>query len=497
MTSPLVVPVCGYMTLSRFDSFSVCPSTSTFCSRGDMGPGCRSCGARSRIGRSKAGPGARKVRGRGRRGISVPERAASALSSAPARLSTFSPQPPHRFSRGAIPPAPSGRPRSRTTYRSALALVLGRRSVVSWGMRAIWSGEITFGLVNVPVKLYGATRSHDISFHQVHDEDHGRIRYQRHCEVCGRQIDFEHIEKAYNDGDKTVILSDEELDSLPAEDNDQIDVVQFVPDEQVDPILFGTSYFLEPVGRSPKSYVLLRRTLEETERTAIVTFTLRTKTRLGVLRVHDDLMVLQTMRWPKDLREVDFAPSGKRSEPKAKEVEMAGALVEQFSDDFDPEQFTDEYQEQLRTLLDEKLERGETVDTEATFGEEREEQEEREAEGGKVLSLMDALERSVTKRRGSATDSDKEGSGSEKSSGSQQSSGSTKSSDSKKSGSSGGSAKSSSSESGSAKSSSTSGSKSGSSKGGSKSGGTKKSGGSKKSDTSKKSSSSKQGKKSA
>src|SRR5699024_3400037 len=304
-------------------------------------------------------------------------------------------------------------------------------------------------------------------------------------------------EKAYNDGDKTVILSDEELDSLPAEDNDQIDVVQFVPDEQVDPILFGTSYFLEPVGRSPKSYVLLRRTLEETERTAIVTFTLRTKTRLGVLRVHDDLMVLQTMRWPKDLREVDFAPSGKKSEPKAKEVEMAGALVAQFSDDFDPEQFTDEYQEQLRTLLDEKLEKGETVDTAATFGEEREQQKEREAEGGKVLSLMDALERSVTKRRGSATDSDKEGSGSEKSSGSQQSSGSTKSSDSKKSGSSGGSAKSSSSESGSSKSSSTSGSKSGSSKGGSKSGGTKKSGGSKKSDTSKKSSSSKQGKKSA
>src|SRR5690625_6412598 len=101
---------------------------------------------------------------------------------------------------------------------------------------------------------------------------------------------------------------------------------------------------------------------------------------------------------------------------------MAGALVAQFSDDFDPEQFTDEYQEQLRTLLDEKLEKGETVDTAATFGEEREQQKEREAEGGKVLSLMDALERSVTKRRGSATDSDKEGSGSEKSSGSQQSS---------------------------------------------------------------------------
>ena len=337
-------------------------------------------------------------------------------------------------------------------------------------MRAIWSGEITFGLVNVPVKLYGATRSHDISFHQVHDEDHGRIRYQRHCEVCGRQIDFEHIEKAYDDGDKTVILSDEELDSLPAEDNDQIDVVQFVPDEQVDPILFGTSYFLEPVGRSPKSYVLLRRTLEDTERTAIVTFTLRTKTRLGVLRVHDDLMVLQTMRWPEDLREVDFAPSGKRSEPKAKEVEMAGALVEQFSDDFDPEQFTDEYQEQLRTLLDEKLEQGETVDTEATFGEERQEQKEREAEGGKVLSLMDALERSVNKRRGASSGTE-EGADEDDSSGGSTKSGGSKSGGSQK--------KSSSSSSGSKKSGSSSGSskKSGSSPSGSKRSGS--SGGSK------------------
>ena len=363
-------------------------------------------------------------------------------------------------------------------------------------MRAIWSGEITFGLVNVPVKLYGATRSHDISFHQVHDQDHGRIRYQRHCEVCGRQIDFEHIEKAYDDGDKTVILTDEELDSLPAEDNDQIDVVQFVPDEQVDPILYGTSYYLEPVGRSPKSYVLLRRTLEDTERTAIVTFTLRTKTRLGVLRVHDDLMVLQTMRWPKDLREVDFAPSGKKAEPKAKEVEMAGALVEQFSDDFDPEQFTDEYQEQLRTLLDEKLEKGETVDTEATFGEERQEQKEHEAEGGKVLSLMDALERSVNKRRGadSGEDQDEDAADEEKSSasasGSTKKTGSTKRTGSTKNG---GSKTGSTKNGGSKKSSSSSGSskKSGASGGSTKSGGSKPSEGSKKSSSKSKSSSSK------
>lgn len=263
-------------------------------------------------------------------------------------------------------------------------------------MRAIWSGEITFGLVNVPVKLYSATRSHDLSFHQVHDEDHGRIRYQRHCEVCGREVDYEHIDKAYDDGDKTVVLTDEELEALPAEDNNEIDVVQFVPSEQVDPILLGTSYFLEPVGRSSKAYVLLRRTLEDTERTAIVTFTLRTKTRLGVLRVHEDLLALQTLRWPTDLKEVDFAPS--KSKISSKELEMSASLVEQFSGDFEPEQFTDEYQEQLRELVDAKLEQGDSVDTDETFGKERADQD--SGEGGKVVSLMDALERSLQKRRG-------------------------------------------------------------------------------------------------
>ncbi|WP_434176057.1 Ku protein [Brachybacterium conglomeratum] len=299
-------------------------------------------------------------------------------------------------------------------------------------MRAIWSGEITFGLVNVPVKLYGATRSHDISFHQVHDDDQGRIRYERRCEVCGREIDYEHIDKAYEDGDKTVVLTDEELDALPAEENDEIDVVQFVPSDQVDPILLGTSYFLEPVGRSSKAYVLLRRTLEETERTAIVTFTLRTKTRLGVLRVHEDLLALQTLRWPTDLKDVDFGPS--RSKVSAKEMEMSAALVEQFSDDFHPEQFTDEYQAELRRLLEAKLEEGDTVDTDATFG--KQSSGEDSEEGGKVISLMDALERSVRRRRGGDTGAgdDGEKSGGTKKSGSKKSS-SKKAGDTKKSGS--------------------------------------------------------------
>ncbi|PWH07577.1 Ku protein [Brachybacterium endophyticum] len=281
-------------------------------------------------------------------------------------------------------------------------------------MRAIWSGEITFGLVNVPVKLYGATRSHDVSFHQVHDEDQGRIRYERRCDVCGRVIDYDHIEKAYAEGDKTVVLSDEELESLPAEESDEIDVVQFIPGDQVDAILLGTAYVLEPVGRSPKSYVLLRRTLENSDRTAIVTFTLRTKTRLGVLRSRGNLLTLQTMRWPEDIQEVDFPSARKRPKISAKELDMAGALVDQFSGDFEPEKYGDEYQEQLHELLEDKLEQGDAVDTDATFGREHEEKSEKDDEGGKVISLMDALDRSLQKRGGSggsATSKSSSGSG--------------------------------------------------------------------------------------
>ena len=129
-------------------------------------------------------------------------------------------------------------------------------------MRAIWSGSITFGLVNVPVKAYSTTTDHDVSFHQVHDADGGRIRYQRRCEVCGKKIDYEHIDKAYDDGDQTVVIHEEDFEALPEATNDEIEVVQFVPSDQVDPVTLEKSYFLEPQGKSPKSYLLLREALE-------------------------------------------------------------------------------------------------------------------------------------------------------------------------------------------------------------------------------------------
>jgi DNA end-binding protein Ku len=265
-------------------------------------------------------------------------------------------------------------------------------------MRAIWKGAIAFGLVNVPVKVYSATEDHDISLHQVHNADGGRIRYQRRCEVCSKIIDYEDIEKAYEDDGRTVMLTREELKSIPAENSHEIDVVQFVPADQLDPIMFEKSYYLEPDSKSPKAYMLLRRALEDTDRVAIVQFALREKTRLGALRIRGDILMLQSLLWADEVREAAFPALETSIRISAQEREMSAALVDSMAADFEPEQFTDDYQVQLRQLIDAKLEKGESLDTEETFGAAA-----AEAGTGEVIDLMEALKRSLEKKRGAGT----------------------------------------------------------------------------------------------
>jgi DNA end-binding protein Ku len=266
-------------------------------------------------------------------------------------------------------------------------------------MRAIWKGAVTFGLVNVPVKVYSATQDHDVPLHQVHDADGGRIRYQRRCEVCGKVVDYAHIDKAYDDGDRTVVITEEDLSSLPEEKSREIDVVEFVPSDQIDPVMLDRSYFLEPDSSSPKSYALLRRTLQETDRTAIVHVTLRQRTRLAALRVRGDVLMLQTLLWDDEVREADFPSLDAAPKVSPRELKMSAQLVEGFAEDFDPSKFSDEYQEQLRTLIDAKLAQGDSLDTDATFGE----SDDDEDSGGEVLDLMDALKRSIERSRGGAS----------------------------------------------------------------------------------------------
>jgi len=265
-------------------------------------------------------------------------------------------------------------------------------------MRAIGKRSIAFGLVSVPVKVYTATQDHDIALHQVHDKDRGRIRYERRCDVCGKVIPFEHIDHAYQEGDQTVVIDDEELERLPEASHDDIEVVEFVPSDQVDPIRFERSYFLEPEKSGVKPYVLLRKTLQRTERTAIVRFALRQKTHLGALRVHEDVIMLQSLFWGDEVREADFSALASPPTVTAKEQQLADSLVKSLESDFTPDAYRDEYQEQLRELIDAKLEQGEAVDTAATFGEEAEEGGRAEA-GGQVIDLMEALRRSVDRTR--------------------------------------------------------------------------------------------------
>ncbi|WP_067649704.1 non-homologous end joining protein Ku [Nocardia harenae] len=256
-------------------------------------------------------------------------------------------------------------------------------------MRAIWKGSIAFGLVNVPVKVYTATEDHDIRFHQVHAKDGGRIKYDRVCSVCGESVQYADIDKAYEspEGAK-VVLTDEDFAKLPAAEKHEIPVLQFVPSEQIDPILFEKSYYLEPDSTTPKAYVLLAATLERIDRTALVHFTLRQKTRLAALRVHDGVLLLQTLLWPDEVRAVDFESLQDASKPRPQEISMAETLVESMSDDFEPEQFTDEYQIELRKVLDEAIANG--SDTLVSRPEPEKEQVDAE-----VVDLVAALQRSL------------------------------------------------------------------------------------------------------
>ena len=252
--------------------------------------------------------------------------------------------------------------------------------------RAIWKGAVSFGLVSVPVKLYAATESHDISFRQVHAKDGGRIRYQRVCSIDGEEVEYADIAKGYETEDgEMVVLTDEDFAELPASSSREISVEKFVPREQIDPMWFEKSYYLEPDPAAAKPYALLREALKEADRVAVVTVSLRSRMTTAVLRVRDDVIVMQTMMWPDEVRKPEF--SGLDAADiyvKPQEMQMARMLVETLAGDYDPDEFEDDYQEALEALVRAKLEGGEVKRTEP-----------KEAGGGEVVDLLAALQKSV------------------------------------------------------------------------------------------------------
>lgn len=254
-------------------------------------------------------------------------------------------------------------------------------------MRSIWKGSISFGLVSIAVKVYSATEEKDIAFHQVHREDGGRIKYKRICSIDGEEVPYNDIAKGYElpDGDM-VVLTDDDLAELPLTSSREIDVLQFVPLEQVDPIYFNKSYYLEPDPRAAKAYVLLRDTLEKSGRVAVVKVALRRREALATLRVRAGVITLETMLWPDEIRNPEFGFLDEDVDVRPAEIAMANGLVESLSGDFNPADYTDQYRAALESVVEAKIEGRDLVPAPDTA--------ESEA-SGTVVDLVAALQASI------------------------------------------------------------------------------------------------------
>ncbi|WP_426509845.1 Ku protein [Dactylosporangium sp. McL0621] len=256
-------------------------------------------------------------------------------------------------------------------------------------MRAIWKGAVSFGLVSIAVRLYSATEEKDIRFHQVHREDGGRIKYKRVCSVDGEEVAYDDIAKGYDlGGGEMVILTDDDFSELPLTSSRAIEVLEFVPTEQVDPILYNKAYYLEPEQTAAKPYALLRDALTNVDRVAIVKVALRQREQLATLRVRDNVLVLNTMLWPDEIRTAKFDILDDDVTARPAELAMAGSLIESMAADFDPNSYTDNYREALQEVIDAKVAGREVVQP-----------EEAEEAPAAAVDLMAALRASVERAR--------------------------------------------------------------------------------------------------
>ncbi len=256
-------------------------------------------------------------------------------------------------------------------------------------MRAIWKGAVSFGLVSIGVRLYSATEEKDIRFHQVHRADGGRIRYKRTCSTCGEEVSYDDIAKGYDiGGGEIVVLTDDDFADLPLTTSRAIDVMEFVPVEQVDPMLYSKAYYLEPESMATKPYLLLREALADSQRVAIVKVALRQREQLATLRVRDGVLVLNTMLWPDEVRVPDFGFLDEDYDLRPQELAMAGSLIDSMAGDFDPDGYTDNYRVALQEVIDAKVEGRDVVPAPAD-----------EQPTGGAIDLMAALRASVDRAR--------------------------------------------------------------------------------------------------
>ncbi len=260
---------------------------------------------------------------------------------------------------------------------------LKEREKMEEAMRPIWKGAITFGLITIPVRMFSAIEEKSLRFHQLHNEDHGRIRYKRVCAACGKEVAWEEITKGYEyEKDRYVVFSEDELERLPGDAIRAIDVISFVPLEEIDPIYFQRPYYLAPEPTGLKAYRLLTQALSASGRIGVAKVVLREKEYLATLRFTGEILALETMNWPDEIRAPEFEELKKRVDIRPQELEMAKSLIENLSDHFEPDRFADTYRLRLEEAMRAKIEGEEVAVTESK-------------EPTAVMDLMEALRASV------------------------------------------------------------------------------------------------------
>lgn len=226
-------------------------------------------------------------------------------------------------------------------------------------MRAIWKGSISFGLVNIPIGLFPATRKEDISFRQLRAGDLSPIRYKRVAEADGEEVPWEKIVKGYeHEKGEFVIVTDEDFEKAIPEATQSIDITEFVELSEIDPMFFDKPYYLEPQKGGKKAYALLRETLKETGKVGIARVVIKTRQHLAAVKPKEDALVLELMHFPEEVLEPSGLDLPRAEKLGKKEMDMAKSLVETMSGQWNPSEFKDEYRDKLIEVIEEKVKRG-------------------------------------------------------------------------------------------------------------------------------------------
>ena len=259
-------------------------------------------------------------------------------------------------------------------------------------MRAIWKGSISFGLVNIPIALYPATRREELKFRLLRAKDLSPVSYKRVAEADGKEVPWDEIVKGYEyEKGKYVVLKDEDFQRVDLEATQTVDIQDFVDEEEIDPMFFYKPYYLEPQKGGDKAYVLLRDALEDSKKVGIAKVVIKTRQYLAGVKPEDSILVLELMHFAEELAEADKLHVPKITEPGKREINMAKSLIDSMSSKWNPEKYRDDYREALMEVIEEKVEAG---------GKEIEEKPKKAPKPTKVIDLVSVLQQSLEKTGG-------------------------------------------------------------------------------------------------